>query len=220
MRRPVSPSMSVCHPSTAEFLRRAKNAAATLCSSSALRGHRFAAVADLRGGMVKWPICDWVGFHELAARGPSECVAEGVEVEVDSPGASSISLRGANELDPIVAVTIAGGVGDRFDRHLVPEGEEVGAKPGLQFVSTGGTLLPLAIRIIVGLIAPDDVPACNGGSTSTGLRPERRRCSSSRANLRFLVFKLRQDRLPLIHGRSNSIPPFLRYMPSAAKPVF
>ena len=32
--------------------------------------HGFAAVADLRRGMIKRPICHWVGFHHLAAGGP------------------------------------------------------------------------------------------------------------------------------------------------------
>ncbi len=127
-------------------------------------GHGFAAVADLRRGMVKRPICHRVGFHQLAAGGPSESVAEGVEVEIDGPGAGSISLHGPNKLDPIVTEAIAGGVGDRIDGHLVPEGEEVGAKSSLQLVSAGGARLPLAIRITVGLISPDDVTACDGGS--------------------------------------------------------
>ncbi len=48
-------------------------------------GHGFAAVADLRGGMVKRPIWHRVGFHQLAASGPSEGVAQGVEVEIDGP---------------------------------------------------------------------------------------------------------------------------------------
>ena len=69
----------------------------------------------------------------------------------------------ANELDPIIAVPIAGGVGDRVDRHLIPEEKEVGAESRLQFVGTGGPCLPLVIRIIVVLISPNDVPACDGG---------------------------------------------------------
>ena len=32
--------------------------------------HGFAAVADLRRGMIKRPICHWVGFHHLAAGAP------------------------------------------------------------------------------------------------------------------------------------------------------
>src|SRR5208283_1136881 len=57
-------------------------------------------------------------------------------------------------------------------------------------------------------------------SSSTGLRPDLRLCSSSFANLRFLVLRLLHVRRPFAHGLSKSIPPFRRYIPSATCPSF
>jgi len=69
VRSPVSPSMSVCHPSTrsscdGQRIRLPVYEVHPNCEAS------FRGSADLRGGMVKWPICDWIGFHDLAAGGP------------------------------------------------------------------------------------------------------------------------------------------------------